>query len=148
MNGNIWNDSYFFNSLVSLCDMGLKGTEKRNRVCKNAKDHEGERMGRKVFHPPSLTRATSFLFPSCCTGQDSLCFPLEHHWTAKLCKQLTHSCFIWILRRHIDGILTCYEKIYKSVNVDQPKTDVFSQGDRYCFLFIDINLFGITSQII
>ena len=22
----------------------------------------------------------------------------------------------------------CYEKIYKSVNVDQPKADVFSQG--------------------
>lgn len=42
----------------------------------------------------------------------------------------------------------CYEKIYKSVNVDQPKTDVFSQGDRYYFWFIDINLFCITSQII
>ncbi|KAM7451132.1 Adenylate kinase 8 [Porites harrisoni] len=33
--------------------------------------------------------------------------------------------------RHIDGILMCYEKIYKSVNVDQPKTDVFSQVMAY-----------------
>lgn len=31
--------------------------------------------------------------------------------------------------RHIDGILMCYEKIYKSINVDQPKADVFSQGE-------------------
>ena len=49
-----------------------------------------------------------------------------------------HSYFYEFLRRHIDGILTCYEKIYKSVNVDQPKTDVFSQGDRYCFWFIEV----------
>ena len=43
----------------------------------------------------------------------------------------------------------CYEKIYKSVNVDQPKTDVFSQGDRYfLYIFIDINLFCVKSQII
>ncbi|XP_078346811.1 adenylate kinase 8-like [Oculina patagonica] len=33
--------------------------------------------------------------------------------------------------RHIDGILMCYEKIYKSINVDQPKTDVFSQVLSY-----------------
>lgn len=33
-----------------------------------------------------------------------------------------------IFCRHIDGILMCYEKIYKSINVDQPKADVFSQG--------------------
>lgn len=33
--------------------------------------------------------------------------------------------------RHIDGILTCHEKIYKSVNVDQPKADVFSQVLSY-----------------
>lgn len=39
--------------------------------------------------------------------------------------------------RHIDGILMCYEKIYKSINVDQPKADVFSQGELsfvYCIL--------------
>ena len=35
---------------------------------------------------------------------------------------------LWLLHRHVDGILACYEKIYKSVNVDQPKADVFSQG--------------------
>ncbi|XP_048586819.1 adenylate kinase 8-like [Nematostella vectensis] len=29
--------------------------------------------------------------------------------------------------RHIDGILACYENIYKTVNADQPKADVFSQ---------------------
>lgn len=33
--------------------------------------------------------------------------------------------------RHIDGILMCYEKIYKSINVDQPKADVFSQVLSY-----------------
>lgn len=33
--------------------------------------------------------------------------------------------------RHVDGILACYEKIYKSVNVDQPKADVFSQVLAY-----------------
>ena len=36
---------------------------------------------------------------------------------------------LWLLHRHVDGILACYEKIYKSVNVDQPKADVFSQGN-------------------
>lgn len=33
--------------------------------------------------------------------------------------------------RHIDGILTCFEKIHKSINVDQPKADVFSQVLSY-----------------
>ena len=86
MNGNIWNDS---------CDMGLKGTEQRNCVCKNAKRAWRREDGKESLPqslPPSLPQATSFLFPSCCTGQDSLCFPLEHHWTAKFCKQLMRSC--------------------------------------------------------
>jgi len=30
--------------------------------------------------------------------------------------------------RHIDDILSCYSKCVKSVNADQPKPDVFSQG--------------------
>ena len=30
--------------------------------------------------------------------------------------------------RHSGGILRCYEKVYKVVNCDQPKSDVFSQG--------------------
>nr|XP_058969619.1 adenylate kinase 8-like [Pocillopora verrucosa] len=33
--------------------------------------------------------------------------------------------------RHIDGILICFEKIHKSINVDQPKADVFSQVLSY-----------------
>ncbi|PFX30351.1 adenylate kinase 8-like [Stylophora pistillata] len=33
--------------------------------------------------------------------------------------------------RHIDGILMCFEKIHKSINVDQPKADVFSQVLSY-----------------
>ncbi|EDO43271.1 predicted protein [Nematostella vectensis] len=33
--------------------------------------------------------------------------------------------------RHIDGILACYENIYKTVNADQPKADVFSQVLAY-----------------
>ncbi|KXJ18707.1 adenylate kinase 8 [Exaiptasia diaphana] len=33
--------------------------------------------------------------------------------------------------RHINGILSCYEKIYKTVNADQPKADVFSQVLAY-----------------
>lgn len=33
--------------------------------------------------------------------------------------------------RHIDGILMCFEKIQKSINVDQPKADVFSQVLSY-----------------
>lgn len=30
--------------------------------------------------------------------------------------------------RHIDEILECYKKVVKTVNADQPKADVFSQG--------------------
>ena len=29
----------------------------------------------------------------------------------------------------------CFEKIHKSINVDQPKADVFSQGTHYQFYF-------------
>lgn len=30
--------------------------------------------------------------------------------------------------RHIDGIIAGYSKTHKSINADQPKADVFSQG--------------------
>ena len=30
--------------------------------------------------------------------------------------------------RHIDGIKTCFGKVHKTINADQPKSDVFSQG--------------------
>ena len=33
--------------------------------------------------------------------------------------------------RHIDGILDCFKKVNKTVNADQPKPDVFSQGLSY-----------------
>ncbi len=32
------------------------------------------------------------------------------------------------LSRDIDGVLSCYNKIVKKINADQPKADVFSQG--------------------
>lgn len=31
--------------------------------------------------------------------------------------------------RHIDDIEECYKKVIKKVNADQPKADVFSQGN-------------------
>lgn len=31
--------------------------------------------------------------------------------------------------RHIDEIEECYRKVIKKVNADQPKADVFSQGN-------------------
>ncbi|XP_028407699.1 adenylate kinase 8-like [Dendronephthya gigantea] len=33
--------------------------------------------------------------------------------------------------RNIDGVLSCYKKIIKKINADQPKTDVFSQVHSY-----------------
>ncbi len=33
-----------------------------------------------------------------------------------------------VYHRHTQGLQTCYEKLYKSVNADQPTADVFSQG--------------------
>ncbi|XP_070532328.1 adenylate kinase 8-like [Ptychodera flava] len=33
-----------------------------------------------------------------------------------------------VYHRHIDGILSCYEKVHKRINADQPKADVFSQA--------------------
>jgi len=34
----------------------------------------------------------------------------------------------------------CYEKIYKSINVDQPKADVFSQGEWNFVYYVTFNL--------
>jgi hypothetical protein len=33
-----------------------------------------------------------------------------------------------VYHRNIDGISQCFEHITKLINADQPKTDVFSQG--------------------
>jgi hypothetical protein len=35
-----------------------------------------------------------------------------------------------LIFRTIDGVLSCYNKIVKKINADQPKADVFSQGMR------------------
>ena len=40
-----------------------------------------------------------------------------------------------IYHRHIDGIIQAYTQIHKTINADQPKADVFSQG-RFLFLKI------------
>lgn len=33
-----------------------------------------------------------------------------------------------VYHRHSDGIFRCYERVIKTLNADQPKADVFSQG--------------------
>ena len=34
-----------------------------------------------------------------------------------------------LYHRHLHGILRCYNQVVKTVNADQPKADVFSQGE-------------------
>ena len=55
-------------------------------------------------------------------------FDLIGHWLSSKELLISHPL---ALCRHIDGILMCFEKIHKSINVDQPKADVFSQGTHY-----------------
>lgn len=47
------------------------------------------------------------------------------------CPCLCEAILTIFLHRNIDGVLSCYKKIVKKINADQPKTDVFSQG-KYC----------------
>ena len=34
-----------------------------------------------------------------------------------------------VFHRHFEGILDCFKTVSKTVNADQPKADVFSQGE-------------------
>ena len=34
-----------------------------------------------------------------------------------------------VYHRHIDGIVRCYSQSVRNINADQPKADVFSQGE-------------------
>lgn len=61
-------------------------------------------------------------------------FDLIGHWLSSKELPISHRL---ALCRHIDGILMCFEKIHKSINVDQPKADVFSQGTHYLSFIFD-----------
>ena len=37
-----------------------------------------------------------------------------------------------VYHRHFEGILDCFKAVAKTVNADQPKADVFSQGIMLC----------------
>ena len=36
-----------------------------------------------------------------------------------------------VFHRHFEGILDCFKTVSKTVNADQPKADVFSQGELH-----------------
>jgi len=36
-----------------------------------------------------------------------------------------------VFHRHFEGIAECYKKCSKTINADQPKADVFSQGKKF-----------------
>lgn len=42
--------------------------------------------------------------------------------------------------RHIDGVLDCYKTTIKTINADQPKADVFSQGNVEVMYKLSIDL--------
>ena len=48
--------------------------------------------------------------------------PVEGYSEDELVDQLV------VYHRHLDGIKQCYSSMSKTVNADQPKADVFSQG--------------------
>ena len=39
-----------------------------------------------------------------------------------------------VYHRHFEGILDCFKTVAKTVNADQPKADVFSQGNTFFLL--------------
>ena len=49
--------------------------------------------------------------------------------------------------RHIDGVLDCYQKTVKSINADQPKADVFSQG-KFVYLLGELCILPMWSPML
>jgi len=66
-----------------------------------------------TFHPPTASDVAKRLeVDPLCTEKNMLKRLSEHH-------------------RNIEGVLQCYEPIFKSINADQPRDDVFSQVLAY-----------------
>lgn len=83
------------------------------RVMGKRIDPETGDVYHSTFDPPSDLAVVQRLVPdSKCSEKVMIQRLMEYH-------------------RHIDGILMCFEKIHKSINVDQPKADVFSQVLSY-----------------
>lgn len=63
-----------------------------------------------------------FDYPNDASVQERLVEP-ENYGQERILDRLVH------YHRHIGEIIDSYKHVYKTVNADQPKTDVFSQGE-------------------